>query len=198
MAFDLPAARARIGLVAGDTTRDAELTLAMNVALARAERFCNRNFTRRREVREFLHFTGDTAQLHRYPLQAVHSIETDGVVAVPTGYHIHNDGGRILFDAWQRCHRLVIDYTGGYNQLPADLELALWLLFDGTLASLNPSAGAAAAAGRVIESETHTVPDVGSHTVRYATGSAAASGMGDSGLSADLEAMLRPFRMEVC
>ena len=196
MAFDLPAARARIGLVAGDTTRDAELTLAMNAALARAERYCNRNFARKREQREFLHFRGQLAQLHRFPIAIVYAIEVDGVVIAPSLYHIHNEGGYILFDGWQIAHRLAIDYAGGFAQLPADLEIALWQLFDLALAAATPSG--ANAAGRVIESETHTVPDVGSHTVRYATGSAAAGGMGDSGLSADLEAMLRPFRMEVC
>lgn len=128
MAYDLETARVRIGLAADDTSQDVIITSAMTAALSFAEKYCDRKFMRRLESEEFIHFNQCKVQLIRYPVESIGLVDADE--AALTGWHIDKTDGRLVFDGRVNAHILTVDYMGGYAELPADLEMALWRLFD--------------------------------------------------------------------
>jgi hypothetical protein len=191
MAFDLETARVRVGLSSSDTSQDEMLKVAMNAALGEAQRYCNRTFFFAHETVEFIHFNTITAQLSRYPLQRIFSIKSEGVPIDSSQYHVHHNDGRIVFDRYHVAHSLTVEYEGGYKQLPGELEVALWMLFDTMWASLDSSA----AKSDVGAIKTISVPDVGSIT--YATSSASASTDSEA-MSPLTRSILDLFRLLVC
>jgi hypothetical protein len=144
-----------------------------------------------RESVEFIHFNSDIAQLSRYPIRRVFSVQADGNTVSPSGYHVHNNDGKIVFDYVPICHSLVVDYEGGYTQLPSELEIALWMIFDSMWASLDTSSSSMA----VGSIKTISVPDVGSIT--YADASKASSST-DGTMPTMARSILDMFRMIVC
>ena len=157
--------RTRIGLLATDTTKDAELNAAIETAISIAERYCNRFFGYGDQTETFIHKYGHAIQLHRIPVTAVKDMNPE------YSHHIDAESGLIHFDHTVAEHSFVINYTGGFSPdtLPADLEWALLSIFDGTYASMS-GGGSTVAAGAI---ESITIADVG--TVRYATGAKAAT-----------------------
>jgi hypothetical protein len=192
MAYDLAAARVRIGLNESDTTKDAMLTIAMNASLGEAQRYCNRTFFYTQEEAEFIHFSADIAQLGRYPLRQVLSVQADSGLIDAAHYHIHNQEGKIVFDYRVVSHTLRIRYEGGYVQLPSELEVALWLIFDAMWAALDVT-GSTASTGSI---KTISVPDVGSIT--YADTSKTGSSTDAGPIPGVAKSILDLFRMIVC
>jgi hypothetical protein len=180
MSFDIQTARVRVGLLPGDTTKDVELTAAMDATLGIVERYCDRKFTQASESVEFIHFSGNELLLDRYPINTVSAIDADGKEI--TKYHVKKLDGIISIDGTLSAHVVEVDVDAGYAVLPADLEMALWMVFDALWPSLNGSgAGAAVVTGGI---SSISVPDVG--TIRFATDSKAAStGGGLGGLVPD-------------
>ena len=79
--------------------------------------------------------------------------------------------------------------------LPADLELALWMIFDQVWATLPGGGAGTSAAGQGIESI--TIPDVG--TIRFGSGGASGAAGGASGvLPLSSTTILNLYRLEVC
>jgi hypothetical protein len=52
-------------------------------------------------------------------------------------YHVHKLFGRLELKNYNRSDDLYVKYSGGYVVFPADLELALWGIFDATFASID-------------------------------------------------------------
>ena len=174
MAYDLETARIRIGLESTDTSKDVELTAAMEASLHYAEKYCDRFFMFQTDVAELIHFESSDVQLHRYPVTAVASIEFDGEpLEVP--YHIEKKTGRLVFDSRFYAHELTVNYSGGYAVLPADLEMALWRLFDSTWSVISATTSSAPVGGGAIKA----ISSQGAR-VEFDT-SSASSGMGGSG-----------------
>jgi hypothetical protein len=187
--LNLETLRVRIGLLATDTSKDTELTAAMNTALAIAERYCNRFFAFGNQTETFVHKFGSAVQLHRIPVTSISEMSPEHA------YHIDADAGLIHFDHTAADHSFVIKYIGGYDvdSLPADLEWALYSIFDGTYASMS-GGGATVAAGAI---ESITIADVG--TVRYSTGAKAVATTSAFGpVSPETAAILDLYRIEEC
>lgn len=142
----LPAARVRIGLASNDTTKDTKLTLSLNTALLIAERYCDRKFLKMAGSYQAIHFAAPEVQLDRYPINSVTAVTADGTTV--TDFHVNGSAGRIVFDGLIVAHVLNVTYDGGYETLPADLELALWLLFDAVWPAISAS-NVAAGSGAV-------------------------------------------------
>lgn len=125
MTWDLLTARIRNGITSTDTSKDPELQLAMSQALALAETYCSRQFLYATNQIRWYYVNAHTFQVSRYP------IETVNITGV-TDYKVHNDGGWIKTKTPIHKDELTVLYTGGYkpDQIPADLELALWTVFD--------------------------------------------------------------------
>lgn len=193
MAFDLMTARVRIGLEQTDTSRDNELTIAMNAALSEAQRYCNRLFAFAHEEVSFIHVAADTVQLFRLPVKRVFSIKADGNEISADQYHLQSYSGQLLFDYRIRAHNLTVDYEGGYVQIPSDIELALWIMFDGAWGVIDTSNGSGSNGMGAIK--TVSVPDVGSITYSEAQSKASAEG---GFMSPVARSILDLYRLHVC
>ena len=191
MAFDLAAARARIGLAAGDTSKDAQLTAALNASSALAERYCDRLFGYASATETFVQFAAREVQLERFPIVSVASVVADD--ATLSKYQIDKKSGMILFEGGGvSALSLVVTYAGGYQTMPADLELSLWMIFDSVWPSVSGVAGTGASSGAISRI---TVPDVGS--ISFDTGSNSAAGL--NGLVPDsAAAILDLYRRPSC
>jgi hypothetical protein len=199
--FDLLTAHSRLGLT--DASKDYYVNLCLDTAKAIAEKYCDRSFDYATDTVKFYDFIGKQVHLPRYPIESVTSIgdiqdATGTTLAAITNYKVNGVGGYVeLFDQLH-YRELDITYSGGYKQLPSDLVLALWTIFDAIWAS-TPGAGATvgattAASGAI---KSINIPDVGQIT--YDTGSSgsasAASGVLVGGLVSDIAlALLEPYR----
>lgn len=145
MTWDLSAGKARLGIAAGDTTKDAFVTAALNGALALAEAYCDRRFMYASESVTFNHPHGMSLSLRRYPLETITAVTGDN--ASPSiKYHMDVDTGLVILDGWAGGHQITVNYSGGFKALPDDLLLALWLIFDqvyGPISQVGSTGGAA-------------------------------------------------------
>lgn len=166
MAWDIATATARVP----GGSNAVLIQTAFDAALAVAERYCDRQFLYAAERATFTHPFTDGLQLSRYPIEQVVAI-TGGTGVTIKDYHAEKGTGLIVLDGVTSAHQVQVDYAGGYKNLPADLELALWMVFDAIWAQVS-NVGAAAAAGSSGAITSISVPDVG--TIRFDNGSAPA------------------------
>lgn len=169
MSFNLESARVRVGLESTDTSKDPQLIGSLNASLAIAENYTDRNFVYKRETGKFYYDSSNRYILKRYPINEVYSI-TDSDGAFPE-YRVHKLFGRIELKHYNRSDELIVDYAGGYAVFPADLELALWGIFDSTYTSIDKAMsgvgindGAGSGYGDI---QSINIPDVG--TVSFAS-----------------------------
>lgn len=175
MTWDLQAGKARLGIAAGDTTKDAFVTAALNASLALAESYCDRKFLYAAERATFNHPRGASLSLPRYPLEQITAVTGDTTGAA-IKYHMESGTGLVILDGWAGGHKIAVDYAGGYKTLPDDLLLALWLIFDAVWQSISQVGGAAGALDGV---KSLTVVDVG--TVSYFEGGASGASSAKGG-----------------
>lgn len=172
MVWDITAATARVP--AGSNA--VLIQTAFDMALALAEKYCDRQFLYKAERATFTHPFAPALQLSRYPIEQIVAVTGDNTAV--TGYHMEAGTGRVVLDSWAHGHQISVDYAGGYKTLPADLEFALWSVFDTAWTSVQPGGSASAAASGGIASV--TVPDVG--TIRFDTGAGGAVASGGAAM----------------
>lgn len=196
MTFDLQAGKARLGIAAGDTTKDAFVTAALNAALAIAESYCDRKFMYAAERATFNHPHGMSLSLPRYPLEQITAVTGDTTGAA-IKYHMESGTGLVILDGWAGGHKITVDYAGGYKTLPDDLLLALWLIFDALWSSVSQvgSTGGAAGSGAIKQISS------GGTSVSFDTSSGAAvsgglAGLTSTGLPMGAVAILSYYRRE--
>jgi hypothetical protein len=134
--WDLNTARTRLGVVPGDPAKDSMIKQAMDIVVAALENYLQRGIIFKRSVATFFHVDSQHVRLPRYPVQQVISI--NGVPVSPD-IELHHREGIIWFHrncyhhyaSLCRDHRINIEYYGGYQVLPSDLEWAMYemLLF---------------------------------------------------------------------
>lgn len=189
MAYDLETARVRIGLAADDTSQDVILTSAMTAALSFAEKYCDRKFMRQLESEQFVHFGQCKVQLIRYPVESVGLVDADGKAYLD--WHIDMPDGRITFDGRINAHVLTVDYMGGYAVLPADLEMALWRLFDAAYSNIS-STGGSVGTGQV-----KAIYSAGAKVEFNVSGSSGSGGSGAGGLGDAFSSTILDFYKRV-
>lgn len=205
MAYDLAAAYLRTGI---PTSPDADVLLQgeLDVALAIVEQYLDRLLLFASGEVEVLMVHQPSIQVTRFPIADVASISNAPSTAVgpPVGspinhgvYEIHNDAGLILFTHPIVSRRVVVEYSGGYQDLPADLLLALWAVFDAVHA-VNDPAGAGSGGLQAGAVESVTLTGVG--TVRFASGASAAAAVAsdpdaNSLIPAWARLLLDPYRL---
>ena len=196
--FDLTTAKTRLNIAVA--TRDAEVQGMLDAALAIAEKYCNRGFLYKAERVHFYDTTANSLPLPRYPVEQVTKVSVGGK------YHVHKQTGLIAFhdrNLYGGCAGggtdVTVEYAGGYRTLPADLELALWEIFDNLWSRHNASASGAVAAATsgVVQSITSD-----GATIRYDTsGGAAASTPNalnlETGVPFSAQSILDLYRREV-
>lgn len=178
MSFDIESARVRVGLPPDDTSKDKEIVASLNASLAIAENYCDRKFLLKEETASFYYDITGKYSLKRYPIAEVLEVkDTDG--RFPQ-YRVHKSLGHILLKNYNFAEELNITYIAGYDPLPADLELALWGIFDAAYASINKAMsgnGVGGGTSSIGQISSINIPDVG--TVSFNTG-ASASAMTDA------------------
>ena len=180
--FDLATAKTRLSITG--TAQDVQLQAALDAALAIAEGYCDRYFMHApAQVEKRTHVAGSSVSLMRYPLDAEPTLSGDS----PTyKFHADWDNGVIHFDGNYVDHKLTVTYSGGYVTLPADLEYALWGIFDGVWSNMN-NAGAVSAGG------VDKISLVGVGSISYDTGSGASSGSAGNPIYGYIEAILSNY-----
>lgn len=174
MSFDIESARIRVGLPADDTSKDKELIASLNASIAIAENYCDRKFMYREEIASFYYSATGKYSLKRYPIdEVVEVVDSDGKFPE---YKVHRALGHVILKNYNFAEELNIRYKGGYATLPADLELALWGIFDAAYASINKAmsgngvGGGTSSLGAI---SSINIPDVG--TVSFNTGASASA-----------------------
>ncbi len=158
--FDLPNAKARLNIASNDTTKDVQVMAAMNASVAIAEAYCDRKFSYKSETATFIHDRFKRIQLKRWPIISVSKIADANGSEITGNYHIHHDHGYLQLHGYSCSDEVKVTYEAGYKVLPAEIEIALWSIFDTVYASLKGSgAGFAGATGGI---SSINVPDVGS------------------------------------
>ncbi len=191
--FNVATARTRIGLASNDATKDAQLTVAINTAIALAEQHCNRKFGQVDGVISLYHVMSNTLQLPRYPINTLTSITADGVVI--TERHVNYDTGLIMLDGFIVAHEIEVDVDAGYATYPADLELAFWMVFDAIWPAVSGSVAAAASSGPIKAIRSNGA------SVEYDTSGGAVSGFASStagGLPIGAITILDSYRLVQC
>jgi hypothetical protein len=188
MMFDQATAVTRLNIT--DPGMVALAGTTIDTALAVAEAYCDRKFTLADDIEVFVHPFAHALLLHRYPVEDVQSISG---FSHSDNYHVDKPGGRIIIDGVTNDHVVTVTYKGGYDPLPPDLELALWMVFDNIWPMVS---GTGSTTGDRISSV--TVPDVG--TIRYDTGGAASTGGAQVGGLVPMSAagILSLYRRHVC
>lgn len=172
--YDIETARIRIGLEPTDTSKDAQLNVAMSASLNFAENYCDRKFMKQAESERFVHFSYCGVQLKRFPVESVEMVSADGNSF--SDFHIDMPVGRITLDSRISAHILTVDYVGGYEVLPADLEMALWRLFDSAYANINNTGGSLG------NGQVKAISSAGAKIEFNVSGSSDAGGSGTGGI----------------
>jgi len=158
--YDLLTAKLRLGLLPGDVSKDVAIRSALNVALALAERYCDRAFIYASETARFPRNDWPRLLVRRYPIKQVLAVRgPTGTAMEAPAYEVSRDAGIIyLGSGWAGWSAwgggvIEVDYEGGYQVLPADLEEALWQTFQAVWDAtpgmgLPPGSGSSAGAVR--------------------------------------------------
>ena len=175
MAFDLETAKNRLNIT--DASKDDEIQLALDTALSVAENYCDRKFMfETNVVEDFIFKTNESFAVERYPIDKINSSENESGQAVTDNfYEIDADAGLIKFAKGFPNQSFRVDYDGGYKELPLDIELALWSIFDKIWAMTQSSTGGGVVVGGI---ESVAITGVGS--VKYSSGSS-----GDDAIGSD-------------
>lgn len=183
MSWDIDTAKANLGIT--DTSQDVALQLCLDTALAIVEGWLDRKLLLATETEVFHEPKSCKLWVERYPLVEVLTINGDDYNPA-AGYEIEQDNGWIK-GPWPATP-ITLEYTGGYDPLPPDLEFALWQVFGALWAAMNQATGLPATDGgtSIDGIDSITVPDVG--TVRFTSAANTAATTG--GVLGDMAAWL--------
>lgn len=173
----------------------AEITLAMQASESMVAGYLERDFIYKSYTDEVaLSSNRGIVFTSGYPIDPGFPVNANGAPFTGT---INYSTGEIFLDTassffGSNVNRINLVYTAGFNPLPADLELALWAIFDEQVELI---VGAGAQAGNI---ESITVPDVG--TVRFGKASQNDSRTGDGvdQFHPSLALILNKYRRVIC
>lgn len=177
--FDLATAKARLGIT--DTSKDTVVAGALSASLGIAERFCDRRLAFATETANFYNFLGDTLFLPRYPIEAV--ISSTGL----PDFQVHHRLGILELDSIISAPTVTVSYSGGYRVYPADLELALWGIFDQVYPAVTGTTPD--------DVESVSIPDVG--TIKYRASTSALAGV-NANVLGTFASILETYRRLTC
>jgi hypothetical protein len=143
MPLDPATLKARLGIDASDTSKDAVIDVVAGQAQGLAENYCDRGFDVADQAEDFPN-TASSAQLFRYPVTAVTGfwrlLHQNGVPLAEdrggdvTIYRLDKARGIVWPGGWGWASnpdaQLHIEYTGGLETWPPDLDWAVTAIFD--------------------------------------------------------------------
>lgn len=162
--WDINTARSVAGVEALDTSHDVALQRAMDVVLATVEGVLGRGLLLLRQTVVFYEYATVTPVilLPRWPILQVHSVNG----STSAGYTVYLQDGRLELQDYpvNSDGRIEVDFEGGFDPLPADLEHALWEAFNVFWAGVDHLTGYPTAVQAPAEIEKVVMPDGGSIT----------------------------------
>ena len=163
--FDLATAKVRLGTT---TLGDLDIQRALDQSLAYAEAVMDRKLTKQAMTEYFYPDKAvHTLSLSAYPVDRTVQIKVNDQ---PFKGKIDAQRGLIHFEGLHYSHEIKVEYTGGFNPFPADMEGALWSVFDSVAGAM--AGGGSVSGGGDIESI--SIPDVG--TIRFSQGDSGSGG----------------------
>lgn len=176
-----------LGIPAGDSSKDQQLTDLINATVAMIETYLGRGIAFARITQEFgpIETRDPRLFLSRYPVQQVHSVTVDGQAQPADSYWLYPNTGILQWRAGCGCTHFMsracardvlalVDYEGGYpdDAWPPDLCEAVmrtfyarWAALASSAGSVPPAAGAPVKAwtadGLSIQYDTATQPGLG-------------------------------------
>jgi hypothetical protein len=121
--------RTRVGLDATDASRDPQLEQGAALALTLVESWLDRKLLFKDDERETLRAEGGGALLlHRWPVTRIDMIAPAGIGAELTHWIVDEARGTIHLRNYRGP--VYVEYAGGFYPLPADLEQAIFMVFD--------------------------------------------------------------------
>lgn len=192
MAWDLATAKKYLGLT-GDPTdpADADIQAVMDTTLATVETHLGRKLLRGREVHKEQHVTGNQIFCYRYPIERIDLL--DGEVFDDT----HPDftqvgffsGEGIIFGTYFPGQEVIdIEYTGGYDPLPLDLERVLWEAFMALWSATDAATGGPPESGTGLvggSGDMKSITVFDAFKIDYDVGVTAAGGSSDGSVTDD-------------
>ena len=134
MTWDVATAKTVLGIAAGDTSKDDAIQQTLDVVMAAVETALGRGLAYAREEAMFP-ASLQTVVLPRYPVAVVHS---------PAIQYMKKNGANgivVLAANSGSGPYIMVDYEGGYETLPVDLEQALWEIFVFVWSTVNTDTG---------------------------------------------------------
>ena len=186
MAWTLAQAKIYLGADDPDTPEgDLVIQQVLDETIADLESKLGRQLLLARETVRFLQVTDETILMPRFPIKKVHAVDMNGLNPPGMVFNGANDYYVMARTGWIRSpyfvgqNEVLIDYEGGYEVLPVDLERAMWSAFLTLYADTDSTTGAPpAGSGTTVvagsgEISSVTIPDFA--TVKYDVGSTVAS-----------------------
>jgi len=184
--FDLASAKSRLSIT--DNSKDAEITLALSLALSVVEDYLDRKLEYKADETATLFRNRENIYLlRRYPVESLISIDKGDL----SNAKISKSHGILFLST--AADEVELTYAGGYKTLPPVIEMVLWQIFDAEYPGFANPGSVAPASGQVISSI--SVPDVG--TIKYESSGSASGISADLGiLTASQGALLDRYRAE--
>lgn len=117
--------------------RDPTLTMYLNAGFATLKRLTGRNLEYKL-YRDTLAYQPQRVHLREWPVSYVYAVQRGGVDLDPSEYQVFMNQGYVYFKNQYRHFRefgdqtfLTIDYVAGYEELPADMLLAVFSAIQG-------------------------------------------------------------------
>lgn len=193
MAWTLAQAKIYLGSDDPDTPAgDLVIQQVLDETLASLENLLGRKLLLNRETVRFLHVSGTKLLLPRFPIKQIHSISGGATLpgtGWPTDLDVQYSVGWIGSGTFPGQRSIEVDYEGGYEALPMDLERDMWsaflTLYNDTdpLTAAPPKAGEATVVAGTGDVSSITVADFG--TVKYDVGATVAAADSAASGSAD-------------
>jgi hypothetical protein len=178
--IELSTVKEMLGYDEDDETRDTVLTMLINGALQALKKLTGRNLEYG-QYRDTFGYRTDRHYLMESPIVSVESVKLGTADVASSEYTVFNNSGRIEFrncrgglHTLDMSSYLTIEYTAGYQTLPADLLMAV---FAAIQAADNHSKQQSSYGGQV---RRITVADVGSTEFAVQSGSAATAVLKDT------------------
>jgi len=194
MTWDLDQAKADLGIDPSDTSMDAAIQRQMDAVLSSVETYCDRRFLFARETAYFpaqipLSPPQRLFSLPRYPIGQIYGTTYNGYygTGTVTANIVQPDTGMIAvtyygtepyyyYENWPA--NVSVDYEGGYDELPPDLEMCLWEMFQARWAATGGTGSMANLGGAVAASGIRTVAIPNVISMAMGNGSSSSSGSG--------------------
>lgn len=148
MAWNLETAKVYLEIDPGDASQDDIIQQVMDYTQKSLETLLARELILGRHTVQFQHTPGSGVLI--LPKPPITEVFTINGGQVPQDMLVHNDVGTIEHCSFACQRTLEVDFEGGFDPLPADLERAMWGAFLAAWAGTDQTTGAPEAGSGVI------------------------------------------------